>query len=148
VRETAAPKKDAAMTRSATEVVTSFLADCGNGRAAMREAFRSYFTPSTVYENVGMSVTTGADGALEWMEKAEAAAGVPADITFRADIIAIAERGNTVLTERIDHIIDGTGAILEDVRVMGVFEVEAGRITAWRDYFDTAGLKIGGPRSS
>ncbi|OBV10648.1 limonene-1,2-epoxide hydrolase family protein [Erythrobacter dokdonensis] len=49
---------------------------------------------------------------------------------------AIAANGNTVLTERTDGFTfkDGRSAA---IRVMGTFEIgAAGRITAWRDYFD------------
>jgi limonene-1,2-epoxide hydrolase len=133
------------MSQSASDVVTAFLDQCGRGKAAMVDAYRTYFTPLTVWENVGMSVTTGAEGALQWMEAAEAAAGAPQNITFAAEILSIAASGNKVLTERIDHLIDGSGAAIEDVRVMGVFEVADGKITAWRDYFDTASLKMSAP---
>lgn len=51
---------------------------------------------------------------------------------------AIAASGNTVLTERTDifHFKDGRTAA---IRVMGTFDIGAdGRITGWRDYFDSA----------
>lgn len=43
--------------------------------------------------------------------------------------------GQVVLTERTDRftLMDGREVAL---RVMGAFEVEGGRITHWRDYFD------------
>ena len=47
-----------------------------------------------------------------------------------------AASGNTVLTERLDKFrIDGKPV---DLPVAGVFEVEGGKITSWRDYFDMA----------
>lgn len=49
---------------------------------------------------------------------------------------AIAESGNTVLTERSDDF--GIGGVDVSLPVMGAFEVQAGLITAWRDYFDLA----------
>ena len=52
-------------------------------------------------------------------------------------IHAIAANGNMVLTERTDGFTftDGRRAA---IRVMGTFELDAdGRITAWRDYFDS-----------
>ena len=52
------------------------------------------------------------------------------------DIHAIADHAGTVLTERTDgfRLKDGRHAA---IRVMGTFEFdEAGRIAAWRDYFD------------
>jgi limonene-1,2-epoxide hydrolase len=132
------------MSQTPTEVVKAFLAECGKSRPAMRAAFHRYFTPTAVWENVGLSLTTGPDEAMAWMEGAEAAAGVAEGSVFRAEFLAVAECGSTVLTERIDHIIDAGGTLMHSVRVMGAFEVADGRITAWRDYFDTAGIDMGG----
>ena len=47
-----------------------------------------------------------------------------------------AASGNTVLTERLDKFQIGDRAV--DLPVAGVFEVEGGKITSWRDYFDMA----------
>lgn len=47
--------------------------------------------------------------------------------------------GNIVMNERVDRItIEGTEVALA---ICAVFEVEDGRITAWREYFDLAGLQ-------
>ena len=53
-------------------------------------------------------------------------------IEFRVDNIAA--DGGTVLTERHDIFTFANGEI--DLPVMGTFEVDDGKITAWRDYFD------------
>ena len=45
-----------------------------------------------------------------------------------------------VLNERIDRFWLGDDRQV-DIRVAGVFEVRDGKITAWRDYFDTAGVQ-------
>ncbi len=52
------------------------------------------------------------------------------------DIHNITATGNTVMTERTDHLHMGENAIV--LRVMGVFEIRDGKIAAWRDYFDMA----------
>jgi limonene-1,2-epoxide hydrolase len=46
--------------------------------------------------------------------------------------------GNLVMNERSDTFSIGGRAIT--FRVMGVFKVTGGLITAWRDYFDSAEL--------
>jgi len=51
-------------------------------------------------------------------------------------LLAIAESGNTVLTERIDDF--GVGGVDVSLPLMGAFEIEGGQIRAWRDYFDMA----------
>lgn len=47
--------------------------------------------------------------------------------------------GGVVMNERSDRItIGGTEVTLQ---ICAVFEIEAGRVTAWREYFDLAGLQ-------
>ena len=54
--------------------------------------------------------------------------------------LAVAQIGGKVLTERVDHILDADGKPAMSIPVMGIFETQDGKITAWRDYFDTAGF--------
>ena len=122
---------------TAIETVTAFLAQCAKGQAEMLDAFRHYFTPETVWENVGFSKSTGLEEAMEVISGFEAGIGASA---FRAEMLAIAAAGNIVLTERIDHLLDAEGQIVQSIRLMGIFEASDGKITAWRDYFDTAGF--------
>lgn len=126
---------------SAVETVTAFLDQCARGKTEMREAFRTYFTPATVWDNVGWARTTGIDEAMVLMDKFEAEVGASA---FRAEMLAIASQGNRVLTERIDYLLDADGKDLKSFQLMGIFEVTDGKISAWRDYFDTAGFANAG----
>jgi limonene-1,2-epoxide hydrolase len=50
------------------------------------------------------------------------------------EILNLAVAGNVVLTERVDHFVYDGKKI--HARVMGAFEVNGHKITAWRDYFD------------
>ena len=43
-----------------------------------------------------------------------------------------------MLTERTDNVLGEGGTLLMATKTMGIFEVEDGRIIAWRDYYDTA----------
>jgi limonene-1,2-epoxide hydrolase len=122
---------------TAIETVTAFLEKCAEGKAELLAAFHGYFTPQTVWENVGFSKTTGIEEAMAVIHAFETTMGA---CVFRAEMLAIASEGNRVLTERIDHLIDEEGKVAQSVRLMGVFEVCDGKIAAWRDYFDTAGF--------
>jgi limonene-1,2-epoxide hydrolase len=52
----------------------------------------------------------------------------------------IAENENgTVMTERTDTLHTAGGAV--SFPVMGAFDVKAGLITGWRDYFDASMFK-------
>jgi len=126
---------------SASERVTRFIAmwDAPDG---FPRAVDEFFRPDTVWENVGLVTTTGPAEALGFYASFGGETGMA---TIRVENLAVAEVGNKVLTERIDHIVGGDGAVRMSIRVMGIFELdEAGRITAWRDYFDTAGMQAGG----
>jgi limonene-1,2-epoxide hydrolase len=122
---------------SPIETVNAFLAECAKSKEAMHAAFRDFFTPATIWENVGMMSTTGPDEALGLMANFESQLGLA---TMKVDMVAIAAQGNKVLTERVDHMVKPDGGVAMSVRVAGIFEVEGGKITAWRDYFDTAGM--------
>jgi limonene-1,2-epoxide hydrolase len=55
---------------------------------------------------------------------------------FEVRMRNIAARDGVVLTERVDIL---TGRLVHlELWVCGTFEVKAGRITLWRDYFDLA----------
>ena len=88
-----------------------------------------------------MSKTTGVEPAMAVL----AGFGQDADtLIMRVDTLSIAAQGGadkaSVLTERIDHILDPTGKSVIAFPVMGIFEVDGGKILAWRDYFDSAGF--------
>jgi limonene-1,2-epoxide hydrolase len=114
------------------ETVTAFCAEWGKSEQAMFDSFRRYFTPTTVWENVGLATTTGIDEALALMQ------GFAGVATIGVGMVSIAAVGNKVLTERIDRMIDADSKEMMAVRLMGIFEVEDGKIAEWRDYFDTA----------
>jgi limonene-1,2-epoxide hydrolase len=56
-------------------------------------------------------------------------------VAVQWDVLSIAENGNKVLTERVDAF-EMPGGKRVAIPVMGTFEIESGRIAAWRDYFD------------
>ncbi|MBT7335029.1 MAG: SnoaL-like domain-containing protein [Gammaproteobacteria bacterium] len=110
-----------------TEVVLNFIQAWNNmDWAAVEDAF----TEDVVYHNIPMEPIHG---------KAAAAAVGPAMGPREVDwqTLHIAENGNVVLTERIDNFIMSNGKGLS-IPVMGTFEIEEGKIKAWRDYFDLA----------
>ena len=81
-----------------------------------------------VYQNVGFPTIRGRARAIKLFRSMEGRAG------FEVKTHRIAVNGSTVLTERTDALV------FERLRlqfwVCGVFEVNGGRITLWRDYFD------------
>ena len=118
-----------------TEVVSTFLS-LWDRPGGLDQAIRDYFLPTTVWENVGLATTTGPDEAIALNQGFESQFGVN---RIRVETLAIAAVGNKVLTERIDNMLDAAGNVLLPAAVAGIFEIEGGKITAWRDYFDSAG---------
>jgi limonene-1,2-epoxide hydrolase len=57
-------------------------------------------------------------------------------IELRMDAIAVADDGCTVLTERWDFLYYPSGVV--ELPIMGIFVVQDGLITQWRDYTDGA----------
>jgi limonene-1,2-epoxide hydrolase len=124
-----------------TETVMAFLAMCEKP-GGFADAVRAFFTPTTRYINVGMTDSTGIDEGIAVVQSFETAMGAT---SLKVDMLALAEAGGTVLTERIDHLLGADGQPAMSLAVMGIFEVADGKITAWRDYFDTAGTAGGKP---
>jgi limonene-1,2-epoxide hydrolase len=95
-------------------------------------ALVAYFTDDAVYHNMPVEPVMGRDAIRETLEQFIA----PATKAEFA-ILALAVSGSTVLTERVDRFVIAGKKI--DIPVMGAFEVNsAGKIYAWRDYFDMA----------
>lgn len=81
------------------------------------------------WQNVGFPTIRGRERIVGLMRRGEGRMG------FEVKIHRIAAEGNAVLTERTDALV--LGPLRLQFWVCGVFEVHAGRITLWRDYFDT-----------
>ena len=89
----------------------------------------SFFTPDAVYHNIPMAPAEGLDAIRASLEMF-----VPASPYVEFEIRNLAVDGDVVFTERIDRM-EFSGKAVE-LPVTGVFELESGRIRAWRDYFD------------
>lgn len=81
------------------------------------------------WENVGYPTIRGRQRIIGIMRRGQGRFG------FEVKIHRIAADGNSVLTERTDALV--FGPVRVQFWVCGTFEVHAGRITLWRDYFDT-----------
>lgn len=119
------------------DIIRTFFRDWGRTTADLFGAMRTHLLPDAVWENIGMSKTTGPEEAIGFLDKYLSGAKLA---TFDAEILHIAGEGNVVFVERIDRAVKLDGSIRPApfVRVVGVFEVKDGKIAAWRDYFDTA----------
>ena len=108
-----------------TEVVRSFVA-AWNANDLDRVV--AHLHPDVLYHNVPMAPLHGraavdaylrSKGGFDWVDW---------------KLLAIAETGDTVLTERVDDF--GLGGRSISLPIMGSFVVDGGSIRVWRDYFD------------
>jgi limonene-1,2-epoxide hydrolase len=81
------------------------------------------------WHNVGYPTIRGRQRIIGLMRRGQGRVG------FEVKMHRIAADGNSVLTERTDALM--LGPVRLQFWVCGTFEVHAGRITLWRDYFDT-----------
>lgn len=93
------------------------------------EGIMACFTPDCVYHNMPMAPVKGIDAIRNVLK---GFLGMATEVKWTTH--QIAQVGSVVLTERTDGFLIGGRWI--ELPVMGVFEVEDGKIRAWRDYFD------------
>ena len=113
------------MSATPTEIVESFI-DAWNRMDW--EAVIDALAEDVIYHNIPMEKLEGKQAATAFITGMQ-----PEGVDW--ETLSIAETGNKVLTERIDRF-DLAGGKKIDLPVMGTFEIENGKIKAWRDYFD------------
>jgi limonene-1,2-epoxide hydrolase len=118
------------------DVLRAVLASWSQGTEAAAAATREHFADDCVWEQTGIPTTTGPEEAAQLMIGMEAMGFTAIEVDFRNVVAA----GDVVCTERVDHIIGPDGARKGSCPVVGVTEFRDGKISAWREYFDSANL--------
>lgn len=94
----------------------------------------AFFTDDAVYHNIPVAPVVGrqaiADTIASFIRP-----GPPGIERIDFRVINIAAAGPIVMTERVDVFTLPDRSF--ELPVMGTFEISAGKIRAWRDYFDT-----------
>jgi limonene-1,2-epoxide hydrolase len=114
------------MPTDAEKVVTEF---CNAWPRRNIEELLAFFSDDAVYHNIPMEPARG-KAAI----KAVINSFLPMSKSIEFKILHTTTAGNVVMNERIDMFDTGTKKI--SLPVAGVFEVNNGKISAWRDYFD------------
>jgi limonene-1,2-epoxide hydrolase len=89
-------------------------------------------TEDAVWHHRPLPPAVGSDGIREFAQRFADVPGGPYEI-----LLQVAD-DRVVMNERLDRVT--VGGQLAELRSCGVFEIEDGRIKAWRDYFDTGSL--------
>jgi limonene-1,2-epoxide hydrolase len=119
------------MTRSANELVTEF---CKLWASPDPDELAGFFTEDAVYHNIPMAPVQGREAIRDFI-----AGFVAAFDGIDFDVHRQISNGALVMNERTDVLRRKDGGKIP-LPVMGVFEVQNGRIAAWRDYFDMAAI--------
>ena len=112
----------------AAQVVRAFCEAVSSRDAA---ALARFFTDDAIYHNMPMAPNIGREAVL-----ADLARQFARFTHYEYQVLNLVADGNTVLTERVDVV--GDGSANAPVPVMGTFELRDGKIAHWRDYFDRA----------
>jgi limonene-1,2-epoxide hydrolase len=92
----------------------------------------SFFAPDCVYHNIPVAPVSGLEATRATLK---GFASMATKIEWVLHQIAETATG-VVLTERTDRFQMGGRWV--ELPVMGSFELQGGKISAWRDYFDLA----------
>lgn len=116
------------MNRSPAEVVKEF---CEAWSRLDVTELMGYFGEEPVYHNMPGPPTTGTEQVRQTIERF-----LKGWDRTTWDMRNLAASGNVVFAERVDRTDAGGRHV--DLPVVGVFEIQDGKIVAWRDYFDLA----------
>ena len=105
--------------------------------AAAKEAVRKHFAEDCVWQQSGLPTTTGPEEAVALLDSLVESIGLA---SLEVEYLNVASNDDVVFTERLDWAIDKDGKRLGPVVVVGVAEFRDGKISAWREYFDTSGF--------
>jgi len=106
----------------------------------LAEQINALCSDDFVWANSGLPTLYGKTEVFQSMQTGGFAQHIPilqGMTSFSADVLYIASSGNVVFTERIDHHWNAEGRDLMTPHIAGVIEVENGRISALRDFYDT-----------
>lgn len=105
------------------------------------ETVKALCTEDFTWENSGLDAINGQAELFAHMAAGGFSSQIPILATmthFSADILHLASTGNVVFSERVDHHWDADGRDLMTPHIAGVMELRDGKISALRDFYDTA----------
>lgn len=115
------------MSSNAEDLVNQFCAAFARGKV---DELVGFFTDDGAYHNVPTGEARGRTAVRKALE-----AYVPNARAIEFRVLRSASAGDVVFNERLDVFEMKDGKHVE-LPVAGVFEVRAGKIAPWRDYFD------------
>ena len=124
------------MPGSNEDVIRAVLTSWGEGLEAAAAATREHFADDCVWEQTSLPTTTGPEEAAQFLLSMGDMGFSAIEVEYRN----VAASGDVVCTERVDHILRADGSRAGSFPVVGVTEFRDGKISSWREYFDSANL--------
>jgi limonene-1,2-epoxide hydrolase len=103
------------------------------GADACSAKIRELFTDDCVWHQPSLATTKGPDEAIAIVQSWGTAFS-----TFELEIRNVASTETSVLVERVDIFKRDDGSTFLALPVVGVAEFRDGKITEWREYYDSA----------
>jgi limonene-1,2-epoxide hydrolase len=120
------------------DVIRAVLSSWSESIAAAQAATRTHFTDDCRWEQTGLPTTTGPEEAAQMLGSMEAMGFSGIAVDYR-NVVAM---GDVVCTERVDWLVRPDGSRVGPLPVVGITEFRNGKISAWREYFDSANLAL------
>ena len=120
------------------DVIRAVLKAWGVGVDATQAALRRYFADNCRWEQTGFPTTTGGEEAAQMFGTLPQLGFTGIDVEYR-NVVAT---GDVVCTERVDWMVRPDGSRVGPFPVVGVTEFRDGKISSWREYYDSALLTL------
>jgi limonene-1,2-epoxide hydrolase len=117
------------------EATREFFARWSASYEELCASFRDTFSADCVWDQRPIARTTGPDPAVRFLALAHRAMGLA---TVDVELLSIAVAGDTVHTQRIDHLRTKRGRTIVSIPVAGVLTYRGAEVIHWREYFDAA----------
>ena len=118
-------------TKANKQVVADFIASWGDHDI---DKTLSYVSEDCFYHNIPLDPIKGKATMRKFLEPFFGKTGFSAPFSLKPEILHVVAQGDLVFQERIDHYAIGNSHY--DIPDVGVYEVRAGKIAVWKDYFD------------
>jgi len=122
--------------KSNIETVTDLFRRWGISHAELRQTCLDYMSEQCIFLQTRLPDIYGCVEAAAFMDLVRERGIETVDV----DLFTIIAQGDHVATERIDHLKNKDGQILSSVKAVGFMQLANGKITTWRDYFDSADM--------
>jgi limonene-1,2-epoxide hydrolase len=118
-------------------LVLEFFDGMGPDLTAFQDTYRRMLAENGVWETVGRPPRLGREECLAYLDVLNDATGMQyCEIVLHN----IASNGELVFTERNDRMMRADGSLIFDFPIVGVIELQDGKIVRYTDYCDLSGI--------